>query len=78
MCVQDHQSHVNASVLNAKHRSDKFKDYHHDPVNDANLPDSIDWRTGGAVVKVKDQVLKHLMPTSQLCYNSNYYYCLHD
>ena len=56
MCVQEHQSHVNASVLNTHHRSDKFKDYH--PISDANLPDSIDWRTGGAVVKVKDQVLK--------------------
>ena len=56
MCVQDHLPPVNASVLNAKHRSNKFKDYHHDPVSDANLPDSIDWRTGGAVVKVKDQV----------------------
>ena len=54
MCVQEHQSHVNASFLNAKHHSDKFKDYH--PISDANLPDSIDWRTGGAVVKVKDQV----------------------
>lgn len=66
MCVQDHQSHINASVLNAKHRSDKFKDYH--PVSDANLPDSIDWRTGGAVVKVKDQVI----PSAITCY-FNYY-----
>ena len=54
MCVQDHQSHFNASILNAKYRSDKFKDYH--PVSDANLPDSMDWRTAGAVIKLKDQV----------------------
>ncbi len=68
MCVQEHKSQVNASVLNAKHRSNKFKDYH--PISDANLPDSIDWRTGGAVVKVKDQASASCMCSIVLaCFN---------
>ena len=60
MCVQDHQSHINASVLNAKYNSKKFKDYK--PVSDSNVPDSLDWRTGGAVTKVKDQVAMVIQP----------------
>ena len=52
MCVQEHNK-LNASLLNRKYGSSKFKDY----VKMAgSQPESVDWRTAGAVTSVKDQV----------------------
>lgn len=51
MCVQD-QKAQNVTELNAKY-GNVFKEY--EPVH-SSLPESVDWRTAGAVTSVKDQV----------------------
>ena len=52
MCVQG--SHVtNASLLNGRHGTSHFRDYARAV---GSYPESVDWRTAGAVTSVKDQV----------------------
>lgn len=52
MCVQG--SHVtNASLLNGKHGTSRFRDYARTV---SSYPESVDWRTAGAVTSVKDQL----------------------
>lgn len=51
MCVQD-QKAQNVTELNTKY-GNVFKEY--EPVH-SSLPESVDWRTAGAVTSVKDQV----------------------
>ncbi len=52
MCVQDFHTN-NATTLNSKYGSDKFKNY--EKVS-TSLPETVDWRTAGSVASVKDQV----------------------
>jgi C1A family cysteine protease len=56
MCVQD-SKHLNSS-LNSKLQDSKFRgrvrEYKHP--EGVTLPDTVDWRTGGAVTHVKDQL----------------------
>ena len=52
LCVQDFHHH-NATSLNTKYGGNRFKDY---KAIMESLPESVDWRTAGAVNSVKDQV----------------------
>ncbi len=52
LCVQEYRKE-NASMLNTKLGTSKFRDY---VMPTSSLPESVDWRTAGAITKVKDQV----------------------
>ena len=71
-CVQERRSH-NASQLNAIYRSDKFLDFKLFK-DEYTYPESFDWRTGGAVTQVKDQVRRMFL---QLARKSNVYIYMH-
>lgn len=52
MCVQE----VNPLPLNVSETHSKYKVSEFESPKGVTLPDSVDWRTGGAVTHVKDQV----------------------
>ena len=56
-CVQEH-SPQNVTQLNAKY-GNKFREF---TAGFQNFPDNMDWRTSGAVGKVKDQVQSLSIP----------------
>ena len=54
MCVQDYSLHNLTEMLGEARFKGKGRVYKHQSVS---LPDTVDWRTGGAVTWVKDQVI---------------------
>lgn len=55
MCVQDYSHHNLTQKLQESNFKGKVREYKND--ESVSLPETVDWRTGGAVTWVKDQVI---------------------
>lgn len=53
-CVQDYRHHNTTEKLLSMSKGFKVSEYKASDVS--SLPETVDWRTGGAVTHVKDQV----------------------